>query len=68
MDDEAGGILNIALSDSDADDTPAKPGRRTDQTESAFQEVKASYSVRVENGNVLLPCHEYAPFYVLCKY
>lgn len=55
MDDEADGIFNIALSDSDAEETPAKPARRTDQTEAAFQEVKASYSARIENGNVCKP-------------
>lgn len=53
MDDEAGGIFNIALSDSDAEETPAeKTARRTDQSESDFQAVKATYSAKIENGNV----------------
>jgi uncharacterized protein YqfB (UPF0267 family) len=53
MDDEAGGIFNIALSDSETEETPAeKTARRTDQSESDFQAVKVSYSAKVENGNI----------------
>lgn len=55
MDDEADGILNIALSDSDSEQPTAKSTRRTDQTEAEFQAVKASYSVKIENGNVFAP-------------
>ncbi|KFH46175.1 hypothetical protein ACRE_030230 [Hapsidospora chrysogenum ATCC 11550] len=55
MDDEAGGLLSIALSDSDSDQqTCASTTRasRTGQTEEEYQAVKRSYHVKVENGNV----------------
>lgn len=54
MDDESGGILNISLSDSETEEqqTPAKPSDRTGQSEEEFQAVKRTYHVRIENGNV----------------
>uniref|UniRef100_A0A8H7TTR7 Uncharacterized protein n=1 Tax=Bionectria ochroleuca TaxID=29856 RepID=A0A8H7TTR7_BIOOC len=54
MDDESGGILNISLSDSETEEqqTPAKPSDRTGQSEEEFQAVKRTYHVRVENGNI----------------
>ena len=58
MDDEAGGLFNIALSDSESEEqvaaSAAKPSR-TGQTEEDFQAVKQTYHAKVENGNVSLP-------------
>lgn len=47
-------LLSIALSDSDSDASqpPDDRARRTQQTEAAFQAVKATYRPRVENGDV----------------
>jgi hypothetical protein len=55
MDDESGGLFNIAISDSEAEDQTAsstKSGRRTDQFEADYQAVKQTYHAKVENGEV----------------
>jgi hypothetical protein len=55
MDDEDGGLLSIALSDSDSDQqacASSTKASRTGQTEEEYQAVKRSYRVKVENGNV----------------
>ncbi|KAM4057803.1 hypothetical protein HRG_009422 [Hirsutella rhossiliensis] len=49
MDDEAGGILNIEISDTD---DGCKKADRTGQTEAEFQAVKQAYRVKVENGEL----------------
>ena len=67
MDDDLdAGLFGISISDSE--DAAAEPseqskieteqnGGRTGQSEAAFQTVKSSYSVRIENGEVgLLLC------------
>jgi hypothetical protein len=51
MDDEDGGLLNISISDGE-EQQPAKPSRRTDQSETEWQVVKDAYSPKVENGEV----------------
>lgn len=54
MDDEAGGLFNIDLSESETEDqaaSAAKPSR-TGQTEEDYQTIKRTYHARVENGNV----------------
>lgn len=56
MDDEADGIFNIALSDSESEEkTTSKPAGRTDQSEEAYQAVKRTYHAKVENGDVSHP-------------
>lgn len=55
MDDEDGGLLSIALSDSDSDQqtcASTTKASRTGQSEEAYQAVKRSYHVKIENGNV----------------
>ena len=55
MDDEAGGLFNIAISDSETEDQTAsttKSGSRTDQSEADYQAVKQTYHAKVENGEV----------------
>ncbi|KFA61407.1 hypothetical protein S40285_03579 [Stachybotrys chlorohalonatus IBT 40285] len=51
MDDEDG-LLNIEISDDEADKNEDKAARRTEQTEADFQAVKRGYHAKVENGNV----------------
>ncbi|KAF2962866.1 hypothetical protein GQX73_g10713 [Xylaria multiplex] len=54
-DDLDSGLLGIALSDSDAesgDTAPATKEARTGQSEAEFQEVKRTYRVKVENGEI----------------
>jgi hypothetical protein len=55
------GLLGIALSDSDAEPgdnataTKTSQEKRTGQSEAEFQEVKRTYQVKVENGEVGTP-------------
>lgn len=56
MDDEDGGIFNIALSDSEQEE-PEEPKDRNVQSEAAFQAVKQSYAAKIENGNVRAQPH-----------
>ncbi|KAM0333552.1 hypothetical protein ACHAQA_002217 [Verticillium albo-atrum] len=51
--DDAGGLFNIAISDSE-DDAKAeeKKQQRVGQTEADFQAVKASYKAKIENGEI----------------
>ncbi|KAK5632204.1 hypothetical protein RRF57_007918 [Xylaria bambusicola] len=57
-DDLDSGLLGIALSDSDAEPgdeaSSKKPSQeaRTGQSEADFQEVKRTYQVKVENGEI----------------
>ncbi len=60
------GLLGIALSDSDAefdDNAPSSKKKsqeaRTGQSEAEFQEVKRTYHVKVENGEVCIPNSDY---------
>ena len=61
MDDEDGGLFNIALSDSESEEkaaASAAKASRTGQTEEDFQAIKQTYHAKIENGNVrLLPPH-----------
>lgn len=53
MDDESGGLFSIALSDSETEDTSkVAPRDRTGQTLEEWQEIKATYRAKVENGEV----------------
>jgi hypothetical protein len=56
MDDEDG-LLNIEISDDEADKNEDKAARRTEQTEADFQAVKRGYHAKVENGNVRQPLY-----------
>lgn len=50
MDDEDGGLLNIEISDDEAD--TKKKADRTGQTEEEFQAVRREYHAKIENGDV----------------
>ncbi|KAL6857585.1 hypothetical protein ACO1O0_005026 [Amphichorda felina] len=55
MDDEDGGLFNIALSDSESEEkaaASAAKASRTGQTEEDFQAIKQTYHAKIENGNV----------------
>lgn len=58
MDDEAGGLFSITLSDSEPDEASSTaPARdRTGQTEEEWQAIKQTYKARVENGEVSSTC------------
>ena len=55
MEDGLPGLLAVDLFDTNAASKPSKT-QRTDQTEEAFQTVKAVYHPKVENGNVCYLC------------
>ena len=60
MDDESGGLFSIALSDSETEETSkAAPRDRTGQTLEEWQEIKATYRAKVENGEVSSPQREF---------
>ncbi|KAJ3555179.1 hypothetical protein NPX13_g10412 [Xylaria arbuscula] len=64
------GLLGIALSDSEGEPSDEatstkKPSQeaRTGQSEADFQEVKRTYRVKVENGEVRIPNSDLFPAY-----
>lgn len=56
MDDEAGGLFNIALSDSENEQkdesATEKRARRTGQSQAEYQAVKDTYRAKIEKGEV----------------
>jgi len=62
MEDD-GGLLNIEISSSDEATAPPKPSR-DHQSEENFRQQKASWSPKIENGQVITPSLSRLDFYI----